>query len=82
MMATGDYDPYAALRVPGNSNFRPEDTLPVGPNLPPTESGEFWRAYRQGLLMLVDVIERKMLHLPVTTSDIRKAYKNSGRHCE
>ena len=68
-----------------------EQNLVVAPGLAiPTEpeagrdgAVSFWRKYRQGLLMLVDTIERDILKMEVTTADIRKMWKKTqGPGCE
>jgi hypothetical protein len=39
------------------------------------ENKDFWHAFRQALLMMVDAIERG-LGISPTTADIRQAWKN------
>lgn len=41
----------------------------------------FWHAFRQGLLMIVDAIERE-LEISPTTSEIRNLYKRSKQDAD
>jgi hypothetical protein len=46
----------------------------------PNEQTELWSAIRQALLMVVDAIERHVLHLPSEqrTAEIRKVYRSKA----